>query len=185
MILSMTEIDLDSCSLGTSMKLLGAAALTTLRHALLNRRPVMAALTITVGLLLFVLVLDLLVVPSLIALAERVLGHGFGIDMLLRIHFTYAFWILLLLLLVCVWVGPVEDPRARLVLFVLGIEILILLAIWVLDRATPFRTEASAVTFFTSVVLILTYLAALANSYLPKFPPQTYKLGRAFWTLLG
>lgn len=164
---------------------MGATALTALRYALPTRSPLTAALAITAALALLVLVLDVLVVPSLIAISERVLGHGFDIEMLLRIHFAYASWILLLVLLVCLYVWPVDDPRARLVLFVLGIGILILIAIWVLDRNAQFRSETSALTLFSGLVLFLTSLAAWANAYLCKFLPNTCGLARSFWTVAG
>ena len=130
--------------------------MTPLRYALLTRRPVTAALAIAAGLALLVLVLDVLVVPSLMTLSERVLGYGLGIERILRIHFAYASWILLLVLLVCLYVWPVGDPRVRLVLSVLGIAILILLAVWVLDGNAAFESEGSAVTFFSALVFILT-----------------------------
>lgn len=144
-----------------------------------------SALVITAGLAMLVLVLDVLVVPSLIALLERILGHGFKLEMLLRIHFAYASWILFLAVLVCLYVRPMREPRRRIILFILGIEILILIAIWFVDRYTPFRSEESAVTFFTSLVLILASLAALANAYLCKFLPNPDRLARYFWVLAG
>ena len=159
--------------------------MTTQSYALLKRRPVTGALAIAVGLALLVLVLDVLVVPSLITLSEYVLGHGLGIERILRIHFAYGSWILLLVLLVCLYVWPVDDPRLRLVLSVLGIAILILLAVWVLDRNAAFQGEGSAVTFFSAVVLILTSLAAFANAYPFKFLPDASRLARCFWTLTG
>ena len=124
-------------------------------------------------------------VPSLITLSERVLGHGSTIESLLRIHFAYASWILLLVLLVCLYVWPMGDPRVRLVLSVLGIAILILLAVWVLDGNAKFRSEGSAVTFFSALVLILTSLVAFTNAYPFKFLPDVSRLARTFWTLTG
>ena len=159
--------------------------MTPLRYALLTRRPVTAALAIAAGLALLVLVLDVLVVPSLMTLSERVLGYGLGIERILRIHFAYASWILLLVLLVCLYVWPVGDPRVRLVLSVLGIAILIPLAVWVLDGNAAFESEGSAVTFFSALVLILTSLVAFTNAYPFKFLPDVSRLARTFWTLTG
>lgn len=159
--------------------------MTTERYGLLKHRPVTAGLAIAVGLVLIVLVLDMLVVPSLETLSEQVLGHGLDIEKILRIHFAYASWILLLVLLVCLYVWPVGDPRVRLVLSVLGIAILILLAVWVLDRNTEFQGEDSAVTFFSAFVLILTAIVAFTNAYPFRFLPTASGFGRCFWILTG
>ncbi len=159
--------------------------MNTMRYALLTRRPVTAALAIAAGLAFLVLILDMLVVPSLMTLSEHLLGYGLGIERILRIHFAYASWILLLVLLVCLYVWPVDDPRLRLVLSVLGIAILILLAVWLLDGNAAFESEGSAVTFFSALVLILTSLAAFANAYPFKFLPNASRRARCFWTLTG
>jgi sugar lactone lactonase YvrE len=159
--------------------------LTALRDLLPSRRIVLTALSIATGLAALVLVMDVLVVPSLIALGEQVIGRDFGIELRLRAHFAYASWILLLVLLVCLYVRPVCDRRARLVFFVLGIEILVLLAIWALDRRALFASEASSLTSFSAVALVLTSLGAFANAFHSSFSQSGNWLARAFWTLVG
>ncbi len=135
------------------------------------------------GLALLVFILDLLVVPSLLAFTEWVLGRGLTIEDILRINFAYLFWILLLLVMVFLYLWPASDVRIRLLLFVLGIEILVLLGVWVLDRGAPFESEGSALTFFSALVLILASLAAFSNAYPWTFLPPISKLGRWFWSL--
>ncbi|MCZ6465207.1 MAG: NHL repeat-containing protein, partial [Proteobacteria bacterium] len=141
------------------------------------------ALTATAAGALCVLVLTLWVAPSLVVTIEGLLGHGFDIEMRLRIHFGFAGWLVLLALLARLFVWPLREPGARLMAWALVVEVVILMAIWVLDRDAEFQGETSALTFFSAVVLLLCSIAALLN-FRASRRGQQHRAAPLFWAVM-
>lgn len=135
------------------------------------------------GLMLFV---DFLFAPAVINFTGKVTGYGATIETVVRSCFLLFFFQLLLVILFYLFVRPVAELRLRLILYFLFAESLILCVIWAFDAPQNyFRSESSAMTYFSSVVLILVATGAFVNLFFLWFRNQAGKAVRIFWGLLA
>ena len=127
---------------------------------------------------------SLLFGPSLIQLVEDLFNRGADIEIVLRAYFTIATYIAVVgLLFLLISVG-LADSRSRVVAYALAATGITLLGLWILNRGVEFASEISNLTFFSTMILILTAVFCSLKArllYIRQEPASAI----AFWALLG
>ncbi len=144
-----------------------------------SRTPIIAALAA-----MFVFVWAASFAGHLVDWIEYEIRRGGSIDFSLRVYFAYATGLALLLLAYAVVLTGSGDWRIRFILAALGVECLVLLAIWLFDR-TVFTDEESAIRFVTALMLIGSAAVALLNIKAGELSDGRHGLAVVFWSLLA
>jgi len=141
-------------------------------------------LTILLG-AVAITVLDQLFAPALIDFLERATGKTASMEVVLRVHFLFVFFHILLIIFYLLFILPVKDFKKRLLLYCLAAESIVLCSIWVFDRFDHyFWSEESALTFCSAVLLLFCSFAALLNIFSVKIQDPENKVAIGFWKLL-
>ncbi|MEN8255641.1 MAG: NHL repeat-containing protein [Verrucomicrobiota bacterium] len=151
-----------------------------------NRNGRLRTLVLSLLLMGVMLLLDFLFAPALIRFLEAVTESFSTVEVVTRAYFLIFFLQLILVLAFFLFVRPVAGLKQRLILYTLLVESFVLCTIWIFDNPDNyFRSEDSALTYFSSIVLTLCAAGASINLLILKIQDNAGKASRIFWTLLA
>lgn len=143
-------------------------------------------LILSLLLLGIMLLLDFFFAPALINFIEVTTGIFTTPEILVRAYFFLFLFQLSLAFFFFLFVRPVRGLRQRMILYFLLAEGVILCSIWIFDAPENlFRSEESAMTFFSSAVLTLCAVGAVVNLFILRIQNDPSKVTQVFWGLLS